>query len=390
LDFDLAVRYDHYNLSGGKASPKIGIKWQPIHEILVRGTASKGFRAPAPAENGTAGQTFIAGSIADPILCPNPGTPSNATPTAPGNFVGTCSFPLPGQQQTNPQLKSETSKSFTFGFVVEPIRDFSASVDLYSIEIDNQIESGGSGGIVRSTSLAPIQQYQPGGGTALVAPPVGLVVFFPQSFINANKTYTNGWDMELDWHHTFDNGVHLRSDLNWTYIHELEFVIGGQNFQLAGTHAPSFFTGDTGTPKSRAAWANTFSYGGFSVTATVNYISSFSVIDTTLNSFQGIVADTCAQSLANQGGAATLDFQNVSGIPAGASCNVNHFTTVDLFSKYDVTPHLNLHGSITNLFNNKAPLDWGTYAAAGVPWNPSMHSQGAIGMFFNVGATYNF
>jgi iron complex outermembrane recepter protein len=388
LEFDGAVRYDHYNLSGGKASPKIGFKWKPVSEFLLRGTASKGFRAPSPAENGQAGQTFIAGNGVDPILCPNPGTA-----TAPGNFVGTCSFPLPGQQQTNPALKPETSKAFTLGFVLEPTRDFSMDVDLYSIQIDNQIVSGGSAGIVRSTSLAPIQQFQPGGGTALVTPPVGPIVYFPQSFINANKTYTNGWDMDLDYHHTFENGVHVKSTVSWTYIHELEFVINGQDFQLAGTHAPSFFTGDTGTPKSRASWTNTIGYGGASLTATVNYMSSFSQIDTTLNSFEGVSADTCLQSLANQGGAASTLFQNqlsAGNIPAATSCNVNHFTTVDLFGRYDVSSHLSLHGSIINLFDNKAPLDWGTYAAANAPFNPSMHLQGAIGMFFSVGATYNF
>jgi iron complex outermembrane receptor protein len=387
LDIDAAVRYDHYNLSGGKASPKIGFKWTPIPEFAIRGTASRGFRAPSPAENGLAGQTFLAAASNDPVLCPHPNNP-----TAAGNFLGTCSVSFPGQQSTNPDLKSETSKSFTFGFVVEPTRYFSASMDLYSIKIENQIESGGSGGFVRSTSLTPIPQFQPNGTLANVAPPVGLIIFFPQSFINANSTYTNGWDMDLDFHYNFDNGVRYKSTINWTYIHELEFNINGQSFQLAGTHAPSFFTGDTGTPKSRAAWSNTIGVGGASLTATVNYISSFSVIDTTLIAFEGVSADTCAQSLANQGGAASAAFQNIgtSAIPGGASCNVNHFTTVDLFGKYDVTPHLNLHGSITNLFNSKAPLDWGTYASVGIPFNPSMHVQGAIGMFFNVGATYTF
>jgi iron complex outermembrane receptor protein len=51
-----------------------------------------------------------------------------------------------------------------------------------------------------------------------------------------------------------------------------------------------------------------------------------------------------------------------------------------------------VHGSVTNLFNTKAPLDWATYGGAlgEVPWNPSLHLQGAIGTFFNVGATYKF
>jgi iron complex outermembrane receptor protein len=69
LDIDGAVRYDHYNLSGGKASPKVGFKWTPVEQFALRGTVAKGFRAPGPAENGTAGQTFFTGNSPDPDLC---------------------------------------------------------------------------------------------------------------------------------------------------------------------------------------------------------------------------------------------------------------------------------------------------------------------------------
>jgi outer membrane receptor protein involved in Fe transport len=79
-------------------------------------------------------------------------------------------------------------------------------------------------------------------------------------------------------------------------------------------------------------------------------------------------------------------------IPAGTSCNVNHFTTVDLYGRVDVTEHLQVHASVVNATNAKAPLDWGTYGGAlgEVPWNPSLHTQGAIGAFFTLGATYKF
>jgi hypothetical protein len=47
---------------------------------------------------------------------------------------------------------------------------------------------------------------------------------------------------------------------------------------------------------------------------------------------------------------------------------------------------------VVNATNAKAPLDWGTYGGAlgEVPWNPSLHTQGAIGAFFTLGATYKF
>jgi iron complex outermembrane receptor protein len=100
-------------------------------------------------------------------------------------------------------------------------------------------------------------------------------------------------------------------------------------------------------------------------------------------------------SLSNQGGAAGTDYAGPLSngiIPGATSCTVKHFTTFDLYSTWDITEHLNVHGSVTNLFNTKAPLDWATYGGAlgAVPWNPSLHLQGAIGAFFNLGATYKF
>jgi iron complex outermembrane recepter protein len=391
FEVDAAVRYDHYNLSGGKASPKIGFKFTPVPEFAIRGTAARGFRAPGPAENGQAGQTFFAGSTADAILCKNP-----ANPSAPGNFVGQCNVSLPGLQGTNPDLKPETSKSYSFGFIYEPIRDISATLDLYTIEIDNQIVAGGPSTLVRSTNLAPIAEFQPGGGTALVAPPVGPIQYFTTSFVNANRTFTDGWDVGLVYHHRLDNGWQVKSEINWTYIHEFELSIDGVNYQLAGTHGPSFFSGDTGNPKSRVAWANTAGYGPWSATITVNYISSFNVTDPSLSAFEpGVDASTCLNALSNEGGAAGPAFRNVLStgtVPGATSCTVNHFTTVDLYSKWSVTDHLDVHGSVTNMFNAKAPLDWATYGAAlgAVPFNPSLHLQGAIGPFFTVGATYKF
>jgi iron complex outermembrane receptor protein len=229
----------------------------------------------------------------------------------------------------------------------------------------------------------------------LVTPPAAPILYFTTSFINANVTKTNGLDVNIDYHHRFDAGWQFKSSANWTYIHEYKMTIDGVDYQLAGTHGPSFFSGDTGNPKSRAQWANTIGQDNWSVTATVNYISAFNVTDPTLIAFEGIPAATCLDALSNEGGAAGADYAGVLAngtIPAATSCTVKHFTTVDLYGSWDLTKHFNVHGSVTNLFNTKAPLDWATYGGAlgEVPWNPSLHLQGAIGTFFNVGATYKF
>ena len=390
FELDAAVRYDHYNLSGGKASPKVGFKYTPIPELAVRGTAAKGFRAPAPAENGRAGQTFFAGTAADPELCPNP---DNIT--APGNFAGQCNVPLPFEQGTNPKLKPETSKSFTLGVVYEPSKDLSATLDIWYIKIDNQIVSGGDTITVRGNNLSPLPQYQDDGSTALVAPPVAPIAYITQSYINANSTQTDGLDLGLRFKHNFAGSGEWRSEANWSYTRKYNITIDGETFELAGTHGPIVVSGDTGNPKSRVQWSNTFARQRWSITGTLNFISSFSVLDPSADAFGQGPQSTCVDALTNGGGAASTDYAGVlanGAVPAATSCTVGHFTTFDIYGRFDVTDHLNIHASVLNATNTHIPLDWATYAAPNVfvPYNPSMHQQGAIGPFFTLGATYSF
>jgi iron complex outermembrane recepter protein len=125
----------------------------------------------------------------------------------------------------------------------------------------------------------------------------------------------------------------------------------------------------------------------------MNYISSFSVTDPSAAAFGQNDESTCLNALANGLGAAATDYQGVLAngvVPAATSCTVKHSTTVDLYGVVNVTEKFNVHASVTNLFNTKAPLDWETYGGGTIPFNPSLHVQGAIGAFFTVGATYTF
>ena len=394
FEADAAIRYDHYNLSGGKASPKLGIKFTPVEQLALRGTASKGFRAPGPGENGSAGQSFFAGTVADPILCPNP-----KNVTAAGNFAGQCVLLIPGLQKSNPGLSPETSTQWSLGLVAEPIHDISATLDFYSIKIDHQIVPGsaqgvGVGSIVRGNDLAPLPEYQPNGTTVLTTPPVPQIAYYGLTYINANTTKTDGFDLGVDVQHRFDFGT-LKSKVTWSYIEKYDVTIAGVTYQLAGTHGPSFYSGDTGNPKSRVQWSTTFSQPSWQVTGTLNYIGPYDVIDPSAAAFGLAPQATCLDALTNGGGFAGQAYANqlaAGNVPGNVGCSVHHFTTYDLYAQFNLNEHLSLHASALNLFNQKAPLDWVTYGGAlGVaPWNPSLHLQGAIGQFFTLGAAYKF
>jgi iron complex outermembrane recepter protein len=140
LEVDVSGRYDHYDTYGGSATPRIGLKFTPIDQFAIRGTWGKGFRAPSIAESGTAGLAFGQGNTNDPVLCP--GGVANVK----GTFNVLCSYPAVGVAASNPDLKAVTSTNATFGFIFEPIKAVSISVDWYHIDLKNDIISASSAG----------------------------------------------------------------------------------------------------------------------------------------------------------------------------------------------------------------------------------------------------
>ena len=51
LELGVAGRYDHYSDGFGRFSPKASVKFTPFRQLALRGTFSKGFRAPSFAES---------------------------------------------------------------------------------------------------------------------------------------------------------------------------------------------------------------------------------------------------------------------------------------------------------------------------------------------------
>jgi len=381
LRLEAALRYDRYNISGGKASPKLGFKFTPTKELALRGTLSRGFRAPGPAENGTAGQTFVAGNSNDPVLCPD------GDPTTVGNFPTQCAIAVGTVQSTNPTLKSETSTAFTLGAIIEPLPDLSFSLDFYRIRLKDQIVPGGSSEVVRGSNLSPIPQVQADGSTRDVVPPVAPIAYQTSSYINANATTTSGIDLGARWRQRFVDVGEYKTELMWSYIRQYDLELGGQTFHLAGTHGPFVVSGNTGNPRTRIQWSHSFTRNDWSVTGTLNHIGAFSLTDPSFG-----YAD-CLSALA--GGAASTAYANLingdnARVPDAISCKVAAFTTFNLYGRLQLSKGLSVHGSVSNLFDRKFPADWNTYGGGTAPYNPSLHSAGAVGRYFNVGASYSF
>jgi iron complex outermembrane recepter protein len=384
LELDGQVRYDNYQTFGSDTTPKIGVKFTPWNWIALRGTWGKGFRAPSAAEGISSGEAFGEGSIPDPVLCPNP---SNAN--APGNFPSTCTFPLTGVLTANPHLKDVTSTNWTTGLVLQPIEQASVTVDYYNIKVDNDIVganslSGYSNYVRGPQVVLPYVNAQ--GATVSQLTPVGTILYAAFPYVNASSTKTSGYDVDLTYH--WDAGVIGRFTGEATWTHELTYqlaLVTGQVFDLAGTHGPASVSGDTGNPKDRIDVRLSWNKGPITITPSMSYISHFSITDPSA----GPSATTCSEALA-------YDSNFPSGTPITAAtkgfCNVGYFLETDVYTQYQVTSNLELHASVTNLFNKAPPVDIMTYGSGSefYPYDAALEQDGAVGRFFLVGVSYDF
>jgi iron complex outermembrane receptor protein len=128
--------------------------------------------------------------------------------------------------------------------------------------------------------------------------------------------------------------------------------------------------------------------GGLNVTASVNYIGRFNLNDPTNGE------PDCATAIV-AGGVFGGRFPNgnasVSPFLLNNYCEVKSFTDIDLYGQYAFTKNFSMHAAILNVLGTDPPVDLTTYGAAGnAPYNPAMHQAGAVGRFFNLGATYTF
>jgi len=382
LELNGHLRYDRLGNSLTATTPSAGFKFTPIKEFALRGTFGKGFRAPNPAESGQAGQGYSAGTGADPILC------ADGKSTTAGNVIAACNYNVVYNNSSNPGLSPEKSTSKTIGFIVEPVKGWSTTLDFYQVEVKNQIVAG-TGDAANAVRGEPVVSdcSDGNGGTVSCTPAVGPILYIPVQYVNANATKVSGWELDTRYKFNLGEWGKLTTELDWSHTMSYIFTTGGVAYQLAGTHGPAVIGGNTGNPKDRAQFTLTYEQGPFQVAGTVNYISSFSLTDPSgSNSGQPVL--TCADGL-SQGGyfAAWIP----SGTPTDSSvCKVHSFTTMNLTAVYKVTKNWTLRGAIDNVFDRQPPLDLNTYGGGNLPYNPSMHQAGAVGRFLSLGANYTF
>jgi iron complex outermembrane recepter protein len=361
LNIDIAGRYDHYSDFGSSFTPKAGFKFTPIEELAIRGTYSKGFRAPAFAENGS--------SSAEGFITVNPATSFPPAFCAAHSATYCLPYALGVLSSANPNIKPEKSDSYTFGVVTQPIKQFSASIDYYYIKKNNVIEPPNTGAALgpylAGTALPPgltvtPDIVDPTNPTALARP-----ILLGGVYENANSLSTDGVDLDLRGNLSFGDFGKWTGDLSITKIFSFKLVNSdGSSEQWVGTQSPYVLSSGAGTPRYRATFTNGYEWGPANITLTTYYTSGF----------QSTGVDAT--------GDPTVCLYTTN------YCHVASFIDMDLTGTYKVTSHLTASLTVQNLADKLPPINPADYA--GINYNPTYAQQGIIGRYFKIGASYKF
>lgn len=281
LNVTLASRYSDYDTFGDTTNSKVGFTWKPFDQLLVRGTWSEGFRAPAVADLfGGISQSFefytdpcdtefgsVGGSaacLADvPANFRQPANDPDGLADGPGTQT-----PIPFLSGSNPDLTPETSESKTLGLVWSPgfVEGLNMSLDWWNIRIDNTIVADSPTAQLDDCYVRGIASRCQGPNTFTRDPVTGEITSLSFGGRNAGFVETEGFDFDFNYRLDTEFG---RFDLAWlnTYVSKNEIKVDN----LEGV--PSQQNGFGGNFRLRSNVNLTWVNGPWSVTYGARYFS---------------------------------------------------------------------------------------------------------------------
>ncbi len=264
LVVSLSGRYDDYSDFGSTANPKVGVNWEPVRGVTLRGSYGTSFRAPGLRDVGaTVGAYYFnAAAIAGSTF---------RDPTRGAAQVDTI-FLLGG----NKGLQPESARTYSLGADLRPafLPGFHASLTFYDIHYTNVIGTPGGSIAFTDPTFASVVFRNPSAAqlSSLLAiavpvnfvpgalPPIGNLLDFRQG--NFGVRDTNGLDFDIGYRQQTGFGT-VYAGLAGNYI--LKF-----DTQLSPT-APVSNQLDLGVPRMTLRGTLGAQIGPLNAVAFVNY-----------------------------------------------------------------------------------------------------------------------
>lgn len=349
LDVTAAVRYDKYSDFGHTTNPKFSFRYQPARSVLVRGSYSKGFRAPSLYElYAQDAYTNAANALNDPINCPGGVVVDGKSE------ITNCGQQFQVLNGGNRNLSPERSKSGNIGIVWEPVANLTLSADYWNIRLEQQISTLKDFDVLRDpVTFASVYHRNPAGdlatdGSQCPSPiTCGYLDLHNQNLGDMN---TNGVDLAANYRLRTKDYGNFTFAMNSTWVHKYEyqnFVGGNFNNKLAS------FSGDGVIFR----WQNTvnvnWSKDKFGAGLTARYKSGY---------------------------------QDQESEDYGLN-HVPSYTTFDGYGSWQAIKGLTLTAGVRNLFDRDPPLSYQTTAFQS-GYDPRYADP--MGRTFYLRGTYNF
>lgn len=386
---------DSGNGSYGATTYKLGLNYQPIEDLSVRGTYARAVRAPNIAELFAPQNTLLTNLSDDPCASvEDDGSNNGNVPTgtlrdvciaqgAPAGSIGFIPQPAAGQANYtgggNINLQPETSDSWTIGVVYQPaaVPNLAVTLDYYNIKISDSINQPSPDDAL-AACFDNLDTANPA-CAAIVRSPIdgglsgdeAVVKGLPLFLSNAGNLATDGIDFtvsynrevgQFDWASNFSG--------NWTNSSTFQAVtdvsLDRECVGLFSANCASI------QPEFTFNWRNTVTVDKFDVSLLWRFISSaeYEFSDT----------DTAFIGVPEGGNLGEWDFNKTGA-----------YSLFDLSVRYHVLENVTLTGSVANLFDKQAPLTGSFVGATGFnSGNTYPSTYDAIGRRFNIAAKVKF
>jgi iron complex outermembrane receptor protein len=271
LNFSAAARWADYSGAGDQQSWKTGFDWSIVDQVRLRATVSQDVRAA------TMGEKFDrTGGFTPPL------NDFGITPT-PSQYSAT--------QFSNgtPDIQPEDASTATFGVVYRPNRvpGLSASVDFYSVIIEDNIQQAGAQNVVtgcyQQSDAFLCSLITRGGPPSTENPAINYISLVGVPYYNQARTEAKGIDYELayrkdvDW---FGGGESIGVRFLGSYLRErTDINAQGVRTSLEGTFGV-VPTPNSGLPEKSAVISANYNRDALSLALTARYASSMIIQQT--------------------------------------------------------------------------------------------------------------
>lgn len=338
VETQLAFRTDRYSDYGNSTTPKIGFKWKALPTVALRASYAEGFRAPSLTEISKSSVTAFT-TVVDPLRC------IDGTELA-------CNSSVALLLVNANRLDPEKSKSYNLGFVWDPVKDVSVTLDYFDIRRKKEINLLDLDLILANEGVTTgIYANRVIRGPVAPGQTVGPLQAINTFYFNAGETIVKGLDLDVRWNVNLGAYGKLTNRGAATYYSSFK---GNEDAGLPLVEFASY-----GFPRARATASTFWEYRDFTTGITGNFNKGYHVLrDPRL---------TCSNAIK----------------AVQPTCEVNSNNTADFSLQYTGFKNLTLNFIARNFFDRKPSLD-----ANARPFNFTYSAYQSV--YYTVGGVYKF